>query len=278
MKLVKMQGTGNDFLFLSLLEEQEKKSFEAQFSQFTRAELVKHLCDRHFGLGADGLAFLEPDETFDFAWDFYNSDGSSAEMCGNAARCVGKLFYEISGKSTMSFKTIYGPIEAVVTSNNLVTISTSSIETLKSEFQFESKDMSWNATLIDSGVPHAVVQLSSESNLQSPEVKAACAELRSSEIVGPRGANVTLFKDVDETHIESVSFERGVEDFTLACGTGVIAASYVKSQRSGNKHIHVKVPGGDLEVDFNGESPKLTGPAVKVAVMELEPEFIKEIK
>src|SRR4051812_43611764 len=95
--IYKVSATGNDFLLIDLLDQDMQKRWQSEFAHKPRPVLVRAWCDRHEGLGADGLVVLEPDSAFDFAWDFYNNDGGSAEMCGNAARAVSLYFYGKSG-------------------------------------------------------------------------------------------------------------------------------------------------------------------------------------
>jgi diaminopimelate epimerase len=265
-----MHGTGNDFLFVNCLVD------KAPIASSRRVEFVKKVCDRHFGVGADGLAFLEPSNGLDFAWDFYNSDGSKAEMCGNAARCAALLFSTLKGgQSKVCFETAFGPIKAMVEGPNDIALQTGEIQVLaeKLHFQSSAQTVDWVFQHLDTGVPHAVVELAPGEALQSETHKVAAAELRSHSIVGPRGTNVTLFKPVSDDHIEAVSFERGVEKFTLACGTGVIAAAYVWAQRSKQNTVRVSIPGGQLSVDFQEKLPTLRGPAKTVATITLDKNF-----
>ncbi|MEO0334927.1 MAG: diaminopimelate epimerase [Pseudomonadota bacterium] len=270
MKLIKMHGTGNDFLFVDRLNPIGEVPTD-------RPEFVRQVCDRHFGVGADGLAFLEPHNDLDFRWDFYNSDGSEAEMCGNAARCAALLFSQMNdGQNEVSFQSAYGPIFGFVQSPEQVSVRTGEIKVLGEglQFQSESQGLAWTFDHLDTGVPHAVVQLETDQQLQSEAHRKAASELRSHEIVGARGTNVTFFKTISDDHILAVSYERGVEDFTMACGTGVIAAAHVKAKGTNLESVRVSIPGGDLAVDFREKLPTLRGPAKRVATIELDDGFL----
>lgn len=271
MKLVKMHGTGNDFLFVNLLEQSRSRA------QLARSEFAKKVCNRHFGVGADGLAFLEPHASLDFQWDFYNSDGSHAEMCGNAARCAALLYSTLhEQKKNVCFATAFGAIEAQIEGPQSISLQTGEIQILSSQLEFKDStgSLDWKFVHLETGVPHAVVEQKESTELQSDDNRRGASELRFSPQVGPRGSNVTFFKPLPPTGIAAVSFERGVEDFTLACGTGVIAAAYVHCQKYGLDSVAVSIPGGDLEVDFQGKKPTLRGPAKIVAEIELDKNFL----
>ncbi|NQZ02445.1 MAG: diaminopimelate epimerase [Bdellovibrionales bacterium] len=273
MKLIKMHGTGNDFLFAVTLND--ANSWPPDKSK--RAKLVIQLCDRNFGVGADGLAFIENHPDLDFAWDFYNSDGSHAEMCGNAARCAALLFSRLNNQQTeIHFETAFGIIEAHVQDTNTISLQTGEVQVLAEpqEFVSDLENLKWSFTHLDTGVPHAVVEFAADEELQTTSSKVAASELRRSPLVGPRGSNVTFYKSLSQNHIQAVSFERGVEDFTLACGTGVIAAAFVKAQKEKIESVQVSIPGGELSVDFRGKLPTLRGPAKFVANIDLDPDFL----
>ncbi len=265
-KLTKMHGTGNDFLLLNLCPIETLRLFEKRVSPQNRPDWVRRICHRHFGVGADGFLFVESHDSLDFQWDFYNSDGSSAEMCGNAARCVARFAFDekIAGDK-MTFQSIAGPIQAHVLPGGEVDITTRSI-IADPEETFRQKDSIWKFHRINTGVPHSVIVVNDTEPLASDTRKQLAASLRQDPSHGEKGSNVTFYRPLSSTCIESVSFERGVENFTLSCGTGVLAAGYHFCQSRGIANCDVQVPGGALKVSFlEGTPPKLSGSTQYVA-------------
>lgn len=259
--LIKAEATGNDFLIVDLQRTKAGELWTQEFGSLPRSEWVKKLCDRHLGLGADGVVFLEAHEGFDFAWDFYNSDGGSAEMCGNAARAVSLYYYRGSGKSEMRFQTRVGAVHARVPNIDSIEVELPPIreERWGEEFDF-----------VNSGVPHVLIRSADVKDLGVMREQALTIKRRPEFIQS--GTNVTFLKPISTTQVESVTFERGVEDFTLACGTGAIAAAHsVLRGREGQK-LSVEVPGGCLTVLFKDGRPHLIGPARLVGQMH----WIKE--
>jgi diaminopimelate epimerase len=197
MTLTKYNANGNDFLITHA------------FKKENRSELAKRICDRVSGIGADGFVVLLPNDKYDFEWDFYNSDGSGANMCGNAARAAALYAYtnSLSNKKTQ-FLTGAGVIAATVTGNI--------IETQLTEHKVMRKDI-WennlNWFLIDTGVPH----ITAGTHLEIFDL-LPLADLRKKY-----DANVTVFS-VKNASLFVRTFERGIENETLACGTGMAAA------------------------------------------------------
>ena len=277
-EVYKLHGAGNDFLFVILLDPAKKADFDSQISVEKRSQWVQKICHPKFGLGTDGLAFIEPSDKFDFQWDFYNSDGSTAEMCGNAARCVSKLVYDLKFTSDqIRFQTIAGEIEAQILSSSEVEVSTTPIPPPDNEFVWSFENQSFRVQLIQTGVPHLVVPLNSDIEWMGGFHKKLALSLRFHPTTGKPGANVTFYKvlNVEDHSIQSVSFERGVEDFTLACGTGVLAAGWHHCQTIGLPQAHIQVPGGELRVDFSENCPKLIGPATYVAQIKMNHSLLK---
>ncbi len=300
----KYVGTGNDFLFFDK---------EESFSIKNRKHFVQKICDRHFGVGADGVVFMEESEKYDFEWDFYNADGSSAEMCGNAARCAVQ-FYGTSpmfqGKLTdpsvnplsgdhsdikIFFQTQSGVIEGQYSQQNLPIIKLKSPHFVK---KVEDGEL-WEA-----GVPHFVLQ--KKLKPQGP-LKDIGKSYRYHVEFQPHGVNVTFFcpsgqgnpeqdgltektevpekqkvspydieraeQETEKTSapftkcIDAVTYERGVEDLTLACGTGALAAASCYRKQMGGQHqsIQVRTRGGCLSVLFEQDKKvALQGPASHV--------------
>ncbi len=276
LPLVKMHGASNDFLICDLRDPALHAKWNAIVPQIKRFEWVKKVCDRNKGVGADGFVFLEPHLQYDFAWDFYNSDGSTAEMCGNAARCAALCVLQNSTTlKSLEFLTLAGPIKAFLSWPGTVTVETSIIqrEPAMRAISFSGKETHFR--LFNTGVPHCVLERSATDELRNEENKNLARRLRSHSSLGPKGSNVTFFQQIQVGHIRSVTFERGVEDFTMACGTGVLAAGFEYCQNQQRSSCQVSVPGGELSVDFCESRPRLTGPAEFVAHIELCKEFLK---
>jgi diaminopimelate epimerase len=200
MKVTKYNASGNDFIIFHAREKED------------RSELAKKLCDRHGGIGADGMVVLIPHDIYDFEWEFYNSDGSIASMCGNASRAVAHYACEkgISVDNKAVFLTGAGVISATVNGDYIITdmIPPKIIDT-----EIEQFNRSW--WLIDTGVPHLVTFV---EDISMFDIEGA-RELRYHY-----NANVNIaVVDIHENTMYVRTYERGVEDETLACGTGMVA-------------------------------------------------------
>lgn len=215
------------------------------------SELVKKICTQ---FPADGVVFLKEPETAGsyYSWDFYNNDGSHAEMCGNATRCVGYYVENILAKpdKKIELKTTAGLIQIQILGQHQyqVRMTTPSITPHSKLF------------VCNTGVPHVVIEIPSDNSFD--QHKAMAKALRSSPKF-PKGTNVTLLKHTpDEDTVKAVSFERGVEDFTLACGTGAVAAGLFMSAIYKKNKTNIEMPGGTLSVDMTDRNqPIMTGPA-----------------
>lgn len=266
LTLTKMSGAGNDFLIIDLRVDIEVQAYELKLAHTPRPQLAQQFCHRSTGKlsGADGLVFLLPSkdpESADFSWDFYNADGSAAEMCGNAARCVAQYAYEKGlKKDRLTFETKAGLIVAEVLNNNQVDIEMPPLMEAKWDQVITVEDQLIHYDFLNSGVPHVVIEqplLDDKAHLLS-----LARYLRDHPLFQPAGTNVTFYHFLGSGHIQGLSYERGVEDFTKACGTGAVAAAAAYQ----NKHpsvseIKVEVPGGQLEVHLQKDSrPHLIGP------------------
>jgi diaminopimelate epimerase len=254
----KCNGTGNDFL-ITWLEEDQKSPFNV--------ETVKALCNRRSGLGADGLVALKkvPQDPTDkgrppeFRWDFYNSDGSTAAMCGNAARCVGLFVNEELKIKNLTLYTKSGPVKITVlnaTPGNATVEVQLAMPRLISEKPF---------LLINSGVPHIIE--SAKFPFDKESLKAKALDIKKHPEFPKSGSNITFVSPLaSQNEFASITFERGVDDFTLSCGTGALASAFfyemtLKEQTSAL--WKVSVPGGLLNITFADGHATLTGPAVK---------------
>lgn len=244
----KYQGTGNDFVMI----DDRSMLFPAN-----DLSLIQKLCDRKFGIGSDGLILIRNKENFDFEMVYFNADGSQS-MCGNGARCsvAFSRFLGIIGDQT-TFYAIDGVHEASLLGNE-VELGMSSVLGLENAGQ---------DFFVDTGSPHHVRFV---ENVSDYPVVEKGAEIRYSEKYAPKGTNVNFVTPLGKDHIQVRTYERGVEDETLSCGTGVTACALVYGYQNGIDEIKIKTLGGNLKVRFskkdNGsfQHIQLIGPAVQV--------------
>jgi len=257
LNVTKMNGAGNDFILIDN---------RARDIQLTREQVVQ-LCHRQKGIGADGLMLLVPCDSgkADWAWQFYNSDGSDAEMCGNGARCFARYIQKLTGaKDHTSFETVAGVISATFQGDR-VTVNLTTPKDLKLD---EQVPLTLGATAIHSlntGVPHAILFVPDADQAMVCQVGP---EVRFHEHFKPRGTNVNFVQVKGPNFIRVRTYERGVEGETLACGTGVSAAAMISAKVHGfTSPVKVQVQGGDmLEVGFKASNGgftdvSLNGPA-----------------
>ena len=244
---VKAHGAGNDFILIDCLEQ------DLQLSAEQKNDLVQQMCERHFGAGADGLLFLEKPKAagINIHWDFYNRDGSPAEMCGNAARCVGEYYFNKTGQKKLVLQTLAGivNVEFVAPGKNKVLLGWPKF--------IEHRD---GGTLVDSGVPHLVIL---RKKFSYDADRLFCQNLRETLMSENVSCNITLVEKDFSASIRSVTYERGVEDFTLACGTGALASAFVTFLEKKISSVQANLPGGQVQVDLMESSSQiaLTGPA-----------------
>jgi len=283
LRFTKMNGTGNDFI---IVDNRELRIAKAEM-----AGLAKRLCHRQFSVGADGMIFIEPAEGADFRWQFYNGDGSEAEMCGNGARCAARYAYStgIAGKH-LRFLTLAGLIEAEMVGRNVkirLTPPTNVVLSQSIEIDGELREIH----TINTGVPHVVHFV--DDNTGTP-VKKWGRLIRHHKLFEPAGTNVN-FVQLPENELHVRTYERGVEDETLACGTGAVASALIAALHGHvTSPVRVRTTGGDeLVIHFTlldlGDNPNssaalrheqriaevyLEGPAALVYEGELYPEAL----
>jgi len=259
----KMQGCGNDFLILDGIREELKP--------LTSEEAI-FWCDRHFGIGADGLMVVRRGKQADAAWEFYNSDGSRAEMCGNGARCAIRFLSErhFPGKPEITLETPAGVVRGKVFEPGRIEITLSTGEALEyQEKILHIEDTALTLACLSTGVPHAVLEV---RDLLTYPIQRIGRAVQAHPAFQSEGTNVTFFQKLNANQILSTTFERGVEAETLACGTGAAAAAFIYSELYLQKFpIVVKVPGGSLEVDITPDKRiTLTGAAEHVFEVKAE--------
>ena len=251
VKFHKYQGAGNDFILLN--------NRYNTYSALTTAQ-IQLLCDRHFGIGADGLMLLESLQGFDFKMVYFNSDGRQSTMCGNGGRCIIRFANDqkIVGERTQ-FLAVDGPHDGVV--NNNGTISLKMIDVLGVEQVGADY-------VLQTGSPHYVVFVDDADAISIVE---EARKIRYNERFKSEGINVNFVQVLNDNEIYVRTYERGVEDETLSCGTGVVASvlAFIAKKQSSSQEIGVKTKGGNLSVKFTKTETQftgvwLTGPAVKV--------------
>lgn len=220
IEFYKTSGSGNDFIIIDNLD----LSLEID----DLSELARRICRRKFSVGADGLVVIEPSSMVDFKWRFFNSDGSVAEMCGNAARCTARFAYMKGiAPEKMSWETIAGIISADV-DGDMVKVRLTDPSPVEAQINIEADGQKYILDSIDTGVPHAVLFT---DDVDHYDVFNNGRKIRHHEYFSPRGTNVDFAAVLDRHKIKIRTYERGVEDETLACGTGMVAAALTAAQR-----------------------------------------------
>lgn len=253
----KMSGTGNDFIIIDHRKPLVPVDMQPDF--------VAKICRRCFSAGADGLIFIENSKSADFAWRFYNGDGSTAEMCGNGARCAARFAYRNNiAPKKMSFETIAGIVQAEIVGDEehvslLMTDPFDFRMDLEVELDGESRDLFF----VNTGVPHAVLFTDGEDI----PLKDWGREIRFHDMFQPAGTNVNFVrKKTDNGGLLVRTYERGVEDETMACGTGAVASAIIAAlQGIVDSPVEVQTSGGDeLTIVFDLDE----GPSAKDVYLE----------
>ncbi|MBS1947570.1 MAG: diaminopimelate epimerase [Bacteroidetes bacterium] len=255
----KYQGTGNDFIII------DNRNWRITNLP---TEKIKFLCSRRFGIGADGLMLLNPRTGYDFEMKYYNSDGRESTMCGNGGRCMVKFANDLGiHKSTYFFIAVDGEHEAEIDGEiiNLKMKDVGGIKEYEGDF------------ILDTGSPHYVKMV---SDVMDYDVLHKGMEIRYSKAFTKEGVNVNFVEEKGPDEIVVRTYERGVEDETLSCGTGVTASALVFYHNDvGYNHVTVTTKGGKLTVKYDRidegiyQNIWLCGPAEKVyeGDIELEP-------
>jgi len=267
LPIVKISATGNDFLLIDLMKSKNRGLWKKEWSKKARAKWVREWCHRQEGLGADGMVFLEKDKELDFAWDFYNSDGSRAEMCGNAARAVSLYASQALKKKSLKFRSSLGEVLATVKSADSVEVRLPKVAENQWNQLIEWQGAKLNYDFVRAGVPHAVVRVPNLENRQ--RLREFALEIKRQPSFIKYGTNVTFVRLISNHKVSSLTFERGVEDFTLSCGTGAVASAHSVLRGEEGQRVEVQVPGGTLSVVWKNGYPYLKGPARIVAEMHL---------
>jgi diaminopimelate epimerase len=232
----KMSGSGNDFI---IIDNRDHKVTIDDLPGF-----VAKVCRRRMSVGADGLFLIEPSDRVDFKWRFHNADGSEAEMCGNGARCVARFaVLNHIAKEQLTFETLAGDISAHVRGDQ-VRIKMSEPRDLVLDESVPVAGYPLPISRVNTGVPHVVMEV---KDLEGTNVKAVGQTIRFHPQFAPAGTNVNFIAPVDKALWAIRTYERGVEDETLACGTGNVAAALVLAKRyQMPSPVTLKTRGGSL--------------------------------
>ncbi len=251
IQFYKYEGTGNDFIILD--------NRGGKYNGIA-TETVKKLCHRKFGIGADGLMLMNTKEGYDFEMIYFNADGSSSTMCGNGGRCMVQFAYDLGiHQYTYTFFAVDSEYVAEIEKNNDIKLKMKDV----TEVDYHS-----GYSLLNTGSPHFVTFASDVENI---DVMETGREIRYSKAFAEKGINVNFVENIDEETISVRTYERGVEDETLSCGTGVTAAALMAAHNPiGFNRVEVKTPGGKLSVEFTKTDDQhftdiwLCGPAHQV--------------
>jgi len=233
IQFYKYQGTGNDFVIIDNRQ---------QFFPKDNIKLIESICDRRFGVGADGLLLLENDTATDFKMVYYNSDGNESSMCGNGGRCIVAFAKKLG---IINSKTVFiatdGLHHATILEGGNVSLQMKDVDAVKIEN---------NYVFLNTGSPHHVLLV---DDLQNLDVKTNGAKIRYSDLYGQAGSNVNFVKQLSDNHFALRTYERGVEDETLSCGTGATAVAIAMNAigKTNSNVIQLDVQGGKLKVSFD---------------------------
>lgn len=282
IKFTKMQGTGNDGIYVDCTKQNQQNI----------KKIAQQLCNRHLGIGADGLILILESKIADFKMEIYNSDGSQAEMCGNGIRCAGKFVYEkgLTNKTNIKIETLAGikDLELNVKNGIVETVRVDMGEPIleakkipakcdeKGKINLQIDNRQFEITCVSMGNPHGVTFV---QNVEQTDVEKYGSKLENNPAF-PQKANIEFVEKIDDNNIKMRVWERGVGE-TMACGTGACAsvvASILNKKTSNKVNVHLK--GGTLLIEWNKNNHVyMTGPAETSFEGEFNEEkyFYKEI-
>ncbi|WP_462254511.1 diaminopimelate epimerase [Ferruginibacter sp.] len=257
IEFYKYQGTGNDFV---ILDNRDNKYADLSVKQ------IKHICDRRFGIGGDGLMLLAKKDGYDFEMIYFNADGNESSMCGNGGRCLVKFAYHMGiHKNTYHFLATDGEHFADIGIDKIIRLKMKDVAKVEEHSSY---------AILNTGSPHFV---KFATNVKEIDVVETGREIRYSAAFEKEGINVNFVESVDEDSIFVRTYERGVEDETMSCGTGVTASALMSAHNeNGFNRVEVQTPGGHLSVEFEKTADEhfqniwLCGPAEFVYKGEME--------
>ncbi|MFV8270308.1 diaminopimelate epimerase [Flavobacterium sp. GT2N3] len=245
LEFYKYQGTGNDFVMV----DSRSNCFPLENTQ-----LIAHLCDRRFGIGGDGLILLENDAETDFKMIYYNSDGNQSSMCGNGGRCLVAFAKKLNViQNSATFIATDGLHHATIADDGLVSLQMIDIDEVK---------VSSDHVFLNTGSPHHVQLV---DDLENYNIKEKGAAIRYGDLYGNAGSNINFVKQIDESTFALRTYERGVEDETLSCGTGATAVAIAMNVlgKTNASSIDLNVEGGKLVVSFDKKEGQFTNVFLK---------------
>ena len=245
IEFFKMSGSGNDFI---LIDNRNQSLTVGNLTEF-----VRKICERKISVGADGLILIENSDRADFRWRYFNADGSEVDMCGNGGRCAARFAFikGIAGKR-LSFETGAGIIDAEV-KGDVVKLRLTDPHQVKINFSIMIENRPVEVSIINTGVPHVVHFV---DNLDEFDVFQIGRKIRYHREFQPGGTNANFMEVIDRHTIRVRTYERGVEDETLACGTGAVASALISSQKGlVESPVDVRVKSGEtLKIYFRKTS------------------------
>ena len=269
MRYTKMHGAGNSFVLT--------ENLHGELQGEDLSVLALRLCGGKTGPGADGLIVVVPAADADFGMLFYNSDGSLGEMCGNGARCIARYGVEhalVRDAENIRVQTTAGLVTGRRVTEELYQVRLNDPSVIEVHREAAGTDCAY-VELGDPGIPHAVVEVGPEAFEDLDALRERGRRLRRCTAF-PRGANVSFACPTDEGRVRAITFERGVEDFTLSCGTGcgAIAVSLILRGRVPGEALEIDMPGGRLRIELTRTADRvrdilLTGPTAVVETGEL---------
>ncbi|WP_091204084.1 diaminopimelate epimerase [Flavobacterium xueshanense] len=252
LEFYKYQGTGNDFVMVDNRSE---------FFPKENTQLIANLCDRRFGIGGDGLILLENDTiapnlamTTDFKMVYYNSDGNQSSMCGNGGRCLVAFAKKLNViQNSTTFIATDGLHHATIADDGLVSLQMIDVDEVK---------VSSDYVFLNTGSPHHVQLV---DDLENYNIKENGAAIRYGDLYGKAGSNINFVKQIDDTTFSLRTYERGVEDETLSCGTGATAVAIAMNVlgKTNGSAIDLNVVGGKLVVSFDKKEEQFTNVFLK---------------
>ena len=260
MKFWKMNGAGNDFILINNIEE--------QLPSDKVPEMVRTICERHMSIGADGVMLIDkPSKDYvgkaDYRMLFYNSDGSSGEMCGNGARCICRYGYEtgLSG-DIQKVETTAGLVTGKRIDERLYRVRLNDPGNYRFDEEVEAEGKIFVASYVElgsPGIPHIAVPMTNLKEIEEGELLRIGRSLRYNPTY-PKGCNVNFYEIIGEDYLYERTYERGVEDFTYACGTGTgsVVTSLTRQGKVSGKNTRVDMRGGTLYIDVVRDENKVT--------------------
>ncbi len=245
IEFYKMSGSGNDFILI----DNRQRQVEENIGGMSVVEFVQAVCTPRISVGADGLILIQESGKADFSWRFFNADGSEVEMCGNGGRCAARFaFLKGIAPDRMSFETVAGLIDAEVR-EDIVKLRLTDPRELRPEETIAIDGRDYPVSSINTGVPHVVHYV---EDLDAFDVFNMGRKIRYHAHWQPRGTNANFVKPVDKNRILVRTYERGVEDETLACGTGSVAAALITAWKGlAESPVDVQVKSGEtLRIHF----------------------------